>query len=183
MNGIIIYKSKYGATAKYAQWISEALKLPYLETDELDDHDLDKFDLVILGTSVYVGKMLIKKWLKNNLKELGNKKIYLFVVCGTPLEQKEKLNSYVTASVPEEIRNKCDIFFLPGKLKKEELSWPDLFALKMGARLAKSIEVKKAMLTDYNNVKKENLAELMGIINNTSVRSGELIKKKDTVHY
>ena len=178
MNGIVIYKSKYGATARYAQWVSAELKLPYFEIDEIDDGDLDEYDHVILGTSVYMGRMLIKKWLKNNLKELGNKKIYLFVVCGTPLEQKDKLNSYVTASVPEEIRNKCDIFFLPGKLKKGELSWLDLFALKMGARVAKSAEVKKAMLTDYNKVKKENLAELIIAVNSASVRSEKIIKEK-----
>ena len=178
MNGIVIYKSKYGATARYAQWVSAELKLPYFGIDEIDSGDLNEYDFAVLGTSVYMGKMLIKKWLKNNLKGLGNKKIYLFVVCGTPLEQKDKLNSYITASVPEEIRNKCDIFFLPGKLKKEELSWMDLVALKMGARAAKSSEVKKAMLTDYNKVKKENLAELIVAVNSASVKSKQIIKEK-----
>lgn len=178
MKGVVIYKSKYGATAQYAKWISADLKLPYFETSELGDGDLKDYDYIILGTSVYVGKMLIKKWLKNNLKEIGTKKIFLYVVCGTPPDQQDKLNSYVTSSVPEEIRNKCDIFFLPGKLKIKELSLLDLFILKMGAMLAKSSTVKKAMLTDYNGIKQENLAELIEAINKIAVvKSKPLLKE------
>ena len=166
MKGIVIYQSKYGATARYAKWISTELDLPLFETGELNTGDLNKYDLVILGSSVYIGKLLIKKWLRANLADICNKKIFLFVVCGTPLNQKTKLDSYITSSVPAEVKNKCRIFFLPGKLKIKELSWLDLVKLKMGALLAKSKTVKKAMLTDYNDVKKENLAELIQAVQN-----------------
>lgn len=165
MKGVIIYKSKYGATAQYARWLSAELNLDYFETNELDNDDLDEYDYLILGTSIYVGKMLLKNWLKSHLPQILSKKIFLFSVCGTPVDQKNKLNSYVSASVPEEIRNKCDIFFLPGKLKIKELSLLDRFILKIGANLAKGAATKKAMLTDYDAVKKENLLDLINAVN------------------
>lgn len=161
MKGVVVYKTKYGATSQYAQWISKDLNLPFFEIDELDDGQLDNNGYIIIGSSVYVGKLLIEKWLKNNLKLLLNKKIFLFIVCGTPLNKKDKLDSYITASVPAELRNVCDIFFLPGKLKIKELSLFDHFIIKMGARLAKSKELKKIMLTDYNDIKKENINEIL----------------------
>jgi len=175
MMGVVIYKSKYGATAQYAQWISASLKLPLFEIDELDYYNLNKYDFIVLGSSVYIGKLLIKKWLKNNLAEICNKKIFLFVVCSMPLDQKDKLDSYITASVPAEIRNRCNIFFLPGKLKIQGLSFVDNFMLKMGARLAKSKAEKKSMLTDYNEVKKENVTKLINALNKIIVKSSNTL--------
>jgi len=169
MKGIVVYQSKYGATSKYAQWIGSELHFPVFETGELDPGQLDKYDLVILGSSVYIGKLLMKKWLKNNLKELWNKKIFLFVVSGTPLNKREKLDSYINASVPAEARNMCDIYFLPGKMVIKELSLFDRFMIKMGARVAKSEAIKKAMLTDYNDVKKEHITELLNAVKRASM--------------
>lgn len=170
MKGIVIYKSKYGATRQYAQWIGNELNLPVFETDELDAELLDKYHFVILGSSVYIGKMLIKKWLKNNLKTLWNKKIFLFVVSGTPVNKINKLNSYITASVPAEARNKFDIYFLPGKMIIRELSLFDLLIIKIGARLAKSKGAKKGMLSEYNEVKKENIVELLNAVKKSIVK-------------
>lgn len=93
MKGIVVYQSKYGATNKYAQWIGSDLGLPVFETRELDPGQLEKYDLIILGSSVYIGRLLIKKWLKNNFKYLLNKKTFFFVVCGTPVDQREKLDN------------------------------------------------------------------------------------------
>ena len=169
MKGIVVYQSKYGATGKYAQWIGSELNFPVFETGELDPGQLDKYDLVILGSSVYVGKLLMKKWLKNNLKDLWKKKIFLFVVSGTPLNKREKLDSYISASLPTEFRNICDIYFLPGKMVIKELSMFDRFMIKMGARAAKSKAIKKAMLTDYNDVKKEHVTELLNSVNKASL--------------
>jgi menaquinone-dependent protoporphyrinogen IX oxidase len=170
MKAIVVYQSKYGATSKYAQWIGSELNFPVFETEELDPGQLTECDLVILGSSVYIGKLLMKKWLKKNLKSLWNKKIFLFVVSGTPLNQREKLDSYIRASVPAETRNLCDIYFLPGRMVMKELSIFDRFMLKMGARMAKSETEKKTMLTDYNDIKKEHITELLNAVKKAAMR-------------
>lgn len=169
MKGIVVYQSKYGATGKYAQWTGSELNFPVFEIGELDPGQLDQYDVVIFGSSVYIGKLLMKKWLKNNLKELWNKKIFLFVVSGTPLNQREKLDSYISSSIPAETRNLCDIYFLPGKMVVKELSMFDRFMLKMGARMAKSKATKKAMLTDYNDVKKEHITDILNAVIKASI--------------
>jgi len=84
MKGVVIYRSRYGATHQYARWIGNELNLPVFETNEIDADKLNSYDFIIAGSSVYIGKILIKKWLKNNLEAIWHKKIFLFVVCGTP---------------------------------------------------------------------------------------------------
>ena len=161
MKGLIIFKGKYGATRQYAEWLATELALPAFHPDNFRKEKIFNCDYVVIGSSVYIGKLQIKNWIKQHVTELLSKKIFLFIVSGTPPDEKEKLELYVQGSVPPEIRRQCQVYFLPGKLVYQHLSWSDKFMLRMGAMLTKEKETKKKMLTDYNNVKKENLDALV----------------------
>ena len=166
MKGIIVYKGKYGATEQYAQWLGEELNLPVAASDKIDGNDLSNYDFLVIGSSVYIGKLQISKWLKANLASLKGKKIFFFQVAATPPHQKEKLETYIRSGVPEEIRNQCEFYFYAGKMIFNDLSWTDRFMLETGARLTKDPAEKKGMLTDFNNVKKENIAGLASEVKN-----------------
>lgn len=166
MNGIIVYKGKYGATRQYAQWLGHQLNLPVYTTDELQKKEISLCDFMIIGTSVYIGKLQISQWLRSNLDLIRGKKIFFFQVAGTPPEEKEKLEAYIRSGVPAEIRQDCEFFYYTGKMAIRELSWTDRFMLKMGARLTKDPAAKKAMLTDYNQVKQENISSLVNAVKN-----------------
>jgi menaquinone-dependent protoporphyrinogen IX oxidase len=161
MKGLIVYKGKYGATQQYAQWLGEELNLPVAASDNTNENDLSNYDFFVIGSSVYIGKLQIGKWLKANLASLKVKKIFFFQVAATPPDQKEKLETYIRSGVPEVIRNQCEFYFYAGKMIFNNLSWTDRFMLKMGARLTKDPAEKKGMLTDFNNVKKENISGLV----------------------
>lgn len=49
MNGIILYQSKYGATQKYAQWLSEKTGFPCVETKQARISDVREYDTILLG--------------------------------------------------------------------------------------------------------------------------------------
>ena len=161
MEGVVIYRSKYGATAQYARWIGSALKLPVIKAEEFVSSELSKYDFVILGSSVYVGKLFMKKWLKKNLSALLNKKLFLFVVSGTPPDEKEKLDGYIAASLPREAINRTDIHFLPGRLEIKKLSWFDHFMIRMGATLSKYADAKDQMITGYDRVNQQNITDII----------------------
>ena len=161
MKGLVIYKGKYGATKQYAMWIGQELQLPVASADRFHTNELMKYDYFILGSSVYIGKLEIKDWLKKNFYVLQNKMIFFFQVAASPVEQIEKRQSYNKASLPPPILKNIQFYYLPGRMIMRNLSVWDRFMLKMGAKLAKDPLEKKAMLTDFDHVKKEKVIPIM----------------------
>ena len=161
MKGLVIYKGKYGATKQYAMWIGQELQLPVASADRFHTNELMKYDYFILGSSVYIGKLEIKDWLKKNFQVLQNKKIFFFQVAASPVEQIEKRQSYNKASLPPDILKKIQFYYLPGRMIMRNLSGWDRFMLKMGAKLTKDPVEKKAMLTDFDHVKKEKVIPII----------------------
>ena len=161
MKGIIIYKGKYGATSQYAQWLGAALQLPVIEPENMTGENLSKYDCVIIGSSVYVGKLQLRDWMKSYERILQTQKVYFFIVCGTPAQEKDKIAEIVRNNVPESLSYEENIYILRGRMIKKDLSWLDRIILKMGARMQKDPDVGKRMLQDFDEVRKENLTPLI----------------------
>lgn len=168
MKGILIYKGKYGATQQYATWIGADTRLQVKCTHECEESDLRGKDFLVIGTSVYMGMLGIKEWLKMNLALLKGKKIFLFVVCGTPASETEKQEEYIRSSVPEQIRQHCTIWFLPGRLNYKKISWADKFLLRIGSIFAGNDKEKSRMLNGFDGVKRENVNVIVSDIKNFS---------------
>lgn len=163
MKGIIIYKGKYGATYQYALWLGEMLGMPFVAAGSESKNQLEAAGCIIMGTSIYIGKLQLRKWLKLHQEVLSNKKLFLFLVAGTPPSEQEKLQDYINTNVGIEIRNRCSFFFLPGKLEFKKLSWRDKLLLTIGARLSKN-KGEIISTADYNNVRKEALLPMVNAI-------------------
>ncbi|HTN06637.1 flavodoxin domain-containing protein [Agriterribacter sp.] len=159
MKSVIIYKGKYGATRQYAEWLGAALHIPIKTPEELSEADIKMYDFIIMGSSVYIGKLLIREWIKRYAGVLKNKKVILFVVCGSGKAQEKILKQ----NIPEGLFESLHIFFLPGRLIQSKLSWKDRFMLRMGAMLVKDTESKKFMLQDRDNVKEENINAIVSV--------------------
>lgn len=167
MKGIIVYKGKYGATRQYADWLAEELQLPVFRADTLSSRQLKEYDVILIGTSVYTGKLKIAAWLKENQSLLEHKKIFLFIVSATKPTEKEKLDAYTTSGIPGDIREKSQIYYLPGRLIFEKLTWTDRFLLKMVALLSKNSNGKRNTPVDFDNVKKDHLKDMINDIKET----------------
>ena len=161
MKGIIIYKGKYGATSQYAKWLGTALQLPVIEPENMTGENLSKYDYVIIGSSVYVGKLQLRDWVRSYEPVLQTQKVYFFIVCGTPAEEKDKIAEIVRNNVPESLRYEENIYILRGRMIKKDLSWLDRIILKMGARMQKDQAEGQRMLQDFDEVRKENLNPLI----------------------
>lgn len=164
MKGAIIYKGKYGATRQYAEWLGQELLLPVYELETTTASLLGSYDYIIAGASVYAGRLQNKSWLKHFGKILKSKKLFLFIVCATPASEKEKLNGIIKANIPHALIGHADTFFLRGRMVMSKLSWIDRLVLRLGASLEKDPATKKAMLTDFDSVKKDNLKSLVHAI-------------------
>lgn len=161
MNSIVIYSSKYGATKQYADWIGKALHIPAIDAEDTGSREIIQNDTILIGSSVYIGRLRIRKWLKSNLALLKNKRIIFFVVCGTPVEEKEKWSEYIRQSVPEILTQNCSIHILPGRMWFAKLNGWDKFLLRLNASATSNKETKELMLKGYDNVERNNILPVL----------------------
>lgn len=159
--GAIVYCSRYGATRQYAEWLAEELKWPLLRAEKTTYEDLLLYDTLIIGSSVYIGKLLIKGWLKANNPALGDKNVLFFIVCGTPASEREQQQTIARTNIPHDLIGPDNVFFLPGRVVISKLSWRNKFMLKMGARLQKDPAKAASMRKDVDNVRKEHIAPIL----------------------
>ena len=87
MKILIIYATKYGCTKKCSEilksFLDEEVEILSAKSYKID---LTQYDVVLIGGSVYMGKIRkeIIQFYKRNKKQLKNKRIGLFVCCYTP---------------------------------------------------------------------------------------------------
>lgn len=86
--GIIIYRSKYGSTRKYANWLVEETGFDCMETNKVTIDLLDKYDVIILGGGIYASGISGLSFLKKNIEQLQNKKIVVFCVGASPYDDR-----------------------------------------------------------------------------------------------
>jgi len=161
MKGLILYKGKYGATREYAGFIGEALKWPIYTPEQLLAPTLDAADVVVIGSSVYTGRLLLHGWLKKHAEQLKKKKVYLFIVCATPADKKNVLEQIAHQNIPAALRDRVVVHFLRGRVVINNLSWLHKLMLKMVARSTKDPDEKAGMLFGFDAVKRENAVPLI----------------------
>lgn len=83
----IVYSTKYGCTEKCAKLLKEQFnnKVDLINLNNIKTVNLSKYDTVIIGGPIYIGKIRkeILKFSNKHLKDLTSKKIGLFI-CGMP---------------------------------------------------------------------------------------------------
>lgn len=164
MKGLIVYKSRYGAAAQYAKWLSETLSIPAVELKDMTEEMLRNSSYIIAGSSIYMGKILLKDWLESNTTLLQSKNLFFYIVGAAPPSQATKTAQYFTDNIPSSLLRKDKCFYLQGKSIHSELNWLDKFLLKAGAMFAPTPADKKAMLTEFNAIQRENLNEILKAI-------------------
>ena len=87
MKTVIIYKSKYGTTEKYANWIAEATHSDIFKVDSMKIEDLKSYDTIVYCGGLYVGGILGFLFIKNNYDDISDKKLFIVAVGATLKKQ------------------------------------------------------------------------------------------------
>lgn len=120
----VIYKSKYGATKRYAGWIALKLDADLYELSDISKNDLKQYDRIIYGGPLYRGKIKGIKFITNNYDNIKDKKISLFMV-GMKSFEESYINTILLNNIEQKIINNIDVFYFRGKLNYKELSIKD----------------------------------------------------------
>lgn len=173
MSGLIVYKSKYGSTKCYAEWISERLNYPVISVEEYSQQNsgmLENLENIVFGSPIYGGKLLLSKWMKNNWEAFAGKKKYLFILGSISSDKQDKIASIIHNNFSENYLKELKYFYFLGRARINELNIIDKIILKVASILFAKDEASKKMLTKgFDLIKKENINLLVDeIINNAN---------------
>lgn len=163
MNGLIVYTSRYGATRDYALWLAEETGYPVMGFPDIEKDALEAADLLIVGSSIRVGRLQAARWLEKNWPRLAEKEVILFSVSLTPPED-EEIAKIVERSISQEIIEAVHYFPLPGRLAPEKLSFLDRQMTRFAARAEENPARKSALTQGVDNVDRGRLAPLLDAI-------------------
>ena len=131
---VVIYKTKYGTTKQYAEWIAETLDAPLFEASSVKPAQLMDYDTVVYGGGLYAGGILgVNLVVKNPCKSL----VLFTVGLGDPAIT--DFSPILTKTFAPEVLPSVKVFHLRGGMDYAKLS---LIHKGLMAVLKKSVEKK-----------------------------------------
>lgn len=130
MKTIVIYNSQTGFTRRYAQWIAEAADADCLELSEAKKKDLTAYDAIVFGGWACAGSISKLGWFKSNMAKWADKKLIVFCVGASPLENPE-IEPALKKNFSEPQLEKVHLFYCPGGFCYEKMSSPSRLMMKM----------------------------------------------------
>lgn len=162
MKGIVIYKSKYGSTKQYAQWLAEDTGFGLYPLTACPKN-LDGFDVIVLAGSIHAGFVSIREYTAEIWPSIKDKKVLVILTSGA--SNREVIRKVVEDSFSSTILNSIKVFPVGGRYVFNRMSFIDRNIIKMVAFFSKHQETKEGMLTEKDDVKRENLKEVLDYLN------------------
>ncbi|MFW6264659.1 MAG: flavodoxin domain-containing protein [Bacillota bacterium] len=157
MKTLILYATKYGAAETCAKKLKEKLsgEVELLNLKGAKNIDLATYDKVIIGSSVYIGKIRkeARNFCENNLNELQKKKIALYISCMSRGEDAEKQIANNFPSVL--VENALTVDILGGAFSFKKMNFFERMVIK---KIAGTDE-------DESNILEESINKFANIIN------------------
>lgn len=157
---LVVYQSKYGSTQQYAQWIHEESGGDLVDMEKEDLRDLSEYDIVIMGSPVRIGRIVIAPFIENRWSILKEKAVILFTASATP-PRHPKIRDIYDQSLPGEIRSAIDYFPLHGRISPERLTLWDRILIAVGKVMEQDETLKKDMGKAFDGVRRESLSPLL----------------------
>ena len=167
MNSIVVYKSKYGSTKAYAEWIAEELGCIVVNAKKIKIDDLLKYDAIVYGGGLYAEVIAGASLITKNLDKLEGKKIAIYSTGITPLDCRDYYDKLVIEkNFKPHMLDKIKVFNFLGKMIVDELSLVHKAAIKSLKKLMSGkenpTEMEKLLIvlcdcdgdyTDKNSIK------------------------------
>ncbi len=135
----VIYKSNYGTTKRYAEWIAEEVNGDLFERAAVKISDLANYDVIIYGGSLHAVGIKGVKLITDNFNNLQDKKVIVYGVGASPARE-EAFRAVFDKNFVDDIKEKVNFFMLRGAFDYSKLSVGDKVLMNM---LKYQLEKKK----------------------------------------
>lgn len=129
MNGIIVYRSKYGASKKYAEWLAEETGFRCVSIKEVKTDELASCDTVIVGGGIYASGFAFTSFLKKNIGKLKGKKIIAYA-CGASPYVKEFIDEVIARNFKGDLAG-IPLYYCRGAYDLKSMTLADRTLCKM----------------------------------------------------
>lgn len=85
--GVVVYKSKYGSSKRYAEKIAEKCCFDCRNLKEIKVSDLKDYDIIVFCGGVYASGISYRKFLNKNYNKIKDKEIILFFNGASPFDE------------------------------------------------------------------------------------------------
>lgn len=161
MNGAIFFSSRYGSTAQYAHWISQATGLLVYDI-KYNNADLSEYNFLVLGSPIIYYKLSIRKWVKKHMAKLADKSIIFFSVSGAPAGS--KLDRWIADSLPEDFISRMHHVALRGRQIPKQLTWYDRMMLKIAGMTNKDPVARKQEFEGFDLMDKASITPILKLV-------------------
>jgi len=134
---VVIYKTKYGATKRYADWIGEELDCPVISADESNKKDFELYDNIVYGGGVHAGGLKGFDLIKKNIRRLEGKKIVAFAV-GLNLMDKEARMQLREINFDKPAVKTMTCYYCPGAFNPDNVTGIDKMIIGMMVSMIES---------------------------------------------
>lgn len=129
MSGMIVYKSKYGSTKKYAEWLEEATGFGCVTTKECDINKLLECDTVVFMGGVYASGISCVSYIKKVIGKLKGKKTAVFTCAASPYDEKF-FKELIALNMKDELEG-IPVFYGRGGFDMKNMTFADRTLCKM----------------------------------------------------
>jgi menaquinone-dependent protoporphyrinogen IX oxidase len=126
----VLYKSKYGTTRQYAEWIAEETGGTLFALPKVRVSDLEGYDTIVIGGGIYAGSIQGMKFLTKNFAALASKRLIAFAV-GSSIVTEKNTEEIRDKAFPPEMRNSLRFYKLRGGLDYPHMGFLDRTLMKM----------------------------------------------------
>ncbi len=117
----VVYKSKYGSTEKYANWISDDLCADIYKVNQVKVNTLQGYDTIVYCGGLYVGGILGFSFIKKNYSKLREKKL-IVVAVGATLKKSDAVEEIRNHNLTDEMKGNVELFLLRGGLNYKKMN-------------------------------------------------------------
>lgn len=142
---VVVYESKYGATEKYAKWMSKELSCDLFERKKVTSKILECYETIIYGGGLYAGGVSGIKLITNSFKKIKDKNIIVFT-CGLA-DPKDEVNvnnirKNLNKVFSEEMKKVIKLFHLRGEIDYSKLGIMHRYMMRMLYKITAKKEYK-----------------------------------------
>lgn len=161
---VIIYKTKYNTTKKYAGWLAIKIDADLYEISDIRNNDLKKYDTIIFGGAIENGYIKGIEFIKDNMEKIKDKQIIVFYV-GLGIYTLDEIMAF--NFLPTYRYKNIKFFELMGDFDYKNLSFIDKLRVKFGSGKITSdlIDLNK----NIKNAKKENIKPILRFLESNKV--------------